>query len=1713
MVFLSSVWVAEPSCAEEPSTASVSYSRDVLPIFRDNCWGCHQSAKSMGGLVMTDFAKFLGGGDQGAAIVPGQPDTSPLIHEITPVDGKAEMPKNGPALSEASLKTIRQWILEGAADDTSGSTVTATKYDAAHPPVYARPPVITSIDVSPDGTKLVLAGYHETVLLDGQAGTLLYRLVGMSPRVESVRFSTDGSQIAVTAGQPGLSGEVQVWNVADGSLAMSQSVSFDTLFGISWSPDSSMIGFAGTDNIVRALDAKTGEQRVRQGIHDDWPRATVFSTTGEFIVSAGRDMTVKLTEIATGRFIDNITSITPGALRGGVQAIARHPSRDEIIVGGADGTPKLYRMFRQTARVIGDDSNLIHKLQEMPGRIFSVAVSPDGRFMASVSTLDGQSQIRSWLYDAPGAIPENILAIQNKVPTTRTAEERKLLEAFAIPVPQPLAIIEVPTNTLYSVALDNLGHVWGAGVDGKVSKWDATSGQSIEVFDVLAALNTTAPSPTSHAAVTATSSAPLPLLSESEGTLNELHRAYTESLFSKLVDAVPATVELASITSLVVSPESIDLRAWHESSQIVVTGIQADGTEHDVTSWCKFSPRDPCVWIDGQGWTEPRSLGKSQIDVSLGALMATIPVEVQQSDIGPVDFIRDVNPVLSRLGCNQGTCHGAQAGKNGFKLSLRGYDPIFDLRSLIDDLGARRVNFASPRDSLILAKPLGKVPHVGGKLMTLGDRYSAIVEKWIHDGSKLDLNASRVKSIVVLPSNPTVDQPGIPRQLRVVATFHDGSQRDVTREAFIESGNTEVANILPKANVVGLRRGEAPLLARYEGAYAATTLTVMGDRKGFEWIAPEIWTPIDSMIAKKWEQVKTAPSPLSSDAEFLRRVYLDIVGLPPTADQVREFLADPAPLGAKRNAVIDQLLESPEYVDHWTNKWSDLLQVNSKHLGKEGAQLFRDWIHKQVTDNVPYDAFVKSIITASGSNRENPAASYYKILRTPEETLENTSHLFLAIRFNCNKCHDHPFERWTQDQYYQTAAFFSQYGLSKDEASGDRTIGGTAVEGAKPLFEVVADVAQGSVKHQRTGKTVEAIFPFECEHVTPEGASLRTKFSEWLTNKSNPYFAKSYVNRLWGYLLGTGLIEPLDDIRAGNPASNPELLSHLEKEFIDSGFNVKHVLRAITRSRVYQLSLAKNSWNGDDERNYSKAKARRLPAEVLYDAVHRVTGSQSQLPGLPEGSRSALLADADAGLPDGFLNNLGRPVRESACECERSSDLQLGSIMALVGGPTIASAIAQPQNKLMQLAAQTDDNAHLIAELYYRILSRPATPEEISSALTLFDRIHRDNEEMQLQLLSKEAWWNEEFPKRTAQRLELLTQANQAKLDRETEIAPHRQQMELERQDRIDKAQAAVAEYQKTIPDRLQQVLQDRYTNTVWQTQLALALSASNNAKLVPQPDRSIRADGNKEKGTYNVTSLPGLDRVTAVRLEALPAAEIPGGGPGFSANGNFVLTELELFAGPKDQPDQMTKVKLSKALSDYDQPGLAAAGAIDDKNQDDGGWAIGIAGGVEHWAVFQLAEPLVMQPGWAIQVRLHQYHSAADIRLARFRISVTSSTEEIRVGLPESLAALERTPAADRSPASVEAAVSYVSKVDGTIASLQQAVADSQKPLPDDEQLLTIMKRIERASVETPVDPSVLQIRKDVEFSKSQQQNARLTAAEDLTWALINSPAFLFNH
>jgi hypothetical protein len=441
------------------------------------------------------------------------------------------------------------------------------------------------------------------------------------------------------------------------------------------------------------------------------------------------------------------------------------------------------------------------------------------------------------------------------------------------------------------------------------------------------------------------------------------------------------------------------------------------------------------------------------------------------------------------------------------------------------------------------------------------------------------------------------------QQMRVLATYSDGTVRDVTLEAFIASGNTEVAEPDKLGLLTTIRRGESPILARYEGAYTATTLTVMGDRSGFEWKQQPVHNYVDELVDNKLRLIKALPSEPCTDAEFIRRVSLDLTGLPPTAEDIKAFLADARDTRVKRDELIDRLIGSADYIEHWTNKWGDMLQVNRKFLGEAGSAALRNWIKQAVASNMPYDKLVYTVLTGSGSTMENPPAAYYKVLRTPEETMENTTQLFLAVRFNCNKCHDHPFERWTQGQYFHLAAYFAQVGRKEDPASGGQKVGGTDVEAAVPLVEDIYDTGTGEVLHGGTGKPAEPSFPYSHGDLAPSAAARREQLARWITSKDNQYFAKSYVNRLWGYLFGVGIIEPIDDIRAGNPATNPELLDALSKDFVASGFNAQHILRTICKSRTYQHSVVTNKWNEDDTINYSHTIPRRLPAEALYDAI------------------------------------------------------------------------------------------------------------------------------------------------------------------------------------------------------------------------------------------------------------------------------------------------------------------------------------------------------------------------------------------------------------------------------------------------------------------------------------------------------------------------------
>ncbi len=471
----------------------------------------------------------------------------------------------------------------------------------------------------------------------------------------------------------------------------------------------------------------------------------------------------------------------------------------------------------------------------------------------------------------------------------------------------------------------------------------------------------------------------------------------------------------AHLVKIEAQPARIVLANPFQYAQVVLTGVLDTGERIDVTRMAELN-KPANVKVSPAVLVRPTADGDGVLKFSLAGQTAAIPVKVTgQKDKYEVSFIRDVMPTMSRVGCNAGTCHGSAKGKNGFKLSLRGYDPVLDHRSLTDDLEGRRFNRAAPDTSLMLLKPSGEVPHVGGALMHPGEPDYELLRLWIAQGVKLDVNSPRVAKIEVFPKGCVIPLPQMKQQMAVYATYTDGTVRDVTAEAFLDSSNNEVALVNRQGTAAAIRRGESTVLARYEGAYAASGVVVMGDRSGYGWKDVEAYNDIDNLVYDKLRLVKELPSGVCTDAEFIRRVYLDLTGLPPQPDQVRAFLADARPQRVKRDELVDKLIGSPEYVDYWTNKWSDLLDVNPKFLGVQGAKAYHDWIHKAVADNMPYDQFAHAILTGSGSNLDDPPASYFKILREPDAAMENTTQLFLAVRFNCNKCHDHPFERLDAD--------------------------------------------------------------------------------------------------------------------------------------------------------------------------------------------------------------------------------------------------------------------------------------------------------------------------------------------------------------------------------------------------------------------------------------------------------------------------------------------------------------------------------------------------------------------------------------------------------------------------------------------------------------------------------------------------------------------------
>jgi hypothetical protein len=1109
---------------------------------------------------------------------------------------------------------------------------------------------------------------------------------------------------------------------------------------------------------------------------------------------------------------------------------------------------------------------------------------------------------------------------------------------------------------------------------------------------------------------------------------------HTTLLLALALGAPAESLPTAKVTKLDVSPKAVELKGPFAYSQLVVTATLEGGGTLDVTRLTQFTPPKG-VSVSPAGQVRGSADGKGDLKLAVGGQTATVPVSVSDTKSeAPVSFVKDVQPVFSKLGCNAGTCHGAAQGKNGFKLSLRGYDPVFDHRALTDDLEGRRFNRADPDRSLMLLKTAGAVAHAGGVLWQPDDANYKLVRRWIAEGVKTDPNAAKVKAIEVTPAGLTIDRIGQKQQFAVVATYADGTKRDVSAEAFIESSNTEVATVDKTGVVTTVRRGEATLLVRYEGAYTAAGVVVMGDRTGYEWVQRPVHNYVDELVDAKLKKMKIVASELCTDEEFVRRLYLDLTGLPPTSADVRAFLADAKPSKEKRDALVDKLIGSEAFIDHWTNKWGDLLQVNRKFLGDKGAAALRAWIKEQVANNTPYDQFAYQLLTTSGSNVESPPAAYYKVLREADAVMENTTQLFLAIRFNCNKCHDHPFEKWTQDQYYQTAAFFAQVSRKEDpKYKGQRLNFQTAVEGAKPLVEVIKDEDKGDIKNERTGEVAPAKFPFTHPGVKVDPKdSRRVQFGKWATARENPYFAKSYVNRIWSYLTGVGVIEPVDDIRAGNPPTNPELLERLTKEFVDSGFDTRKLMAVVCKSRTYQLSVKTLPMNKDDDANYSHALPRRLPAEVLFDSIHRATGATSKLPGLPPGSRAVQLIDTNVDLPGGFLELFGKPVRESACECERSNTLMLGPVLAMVNGPIVGDAVRDPNNHIVKFTEQEKDDAKVVEEIYLSVLNRRPTAAEVAIGVKAL----RDG------------------------------------------VADHKPLA-----DEYAARKKAFDDYAKTIDGKLAKYEDGlrALKPTAWaplkpgkaESKAGATIEEANKAKggstLTINDDASVTATGKLEKvDVYTLTVEVKQDApLTGLRLEALADKSLPAGGPGRAENGNFVLNELKVTSKGEGE-DKAKAVKLVQPQASFQQDGFPVGNAID--NNAVTGWAIAPQFGKDSVAVFQFEKPLAVKAGATLTFTLDQRFGGGHT-VGKFRLSLTADKQpKLASPVAADVIAILDTPADKRTQPQKD-------KIRGMYIAQDGEYQRLQRDIP----------------IAPPADP-------------------RAVGAQDLTWALMNTPAFLFN-
>lgn len=786
-----------------------------------------------------------------------------------------------------------------------------------------------------------------------------------------------------------------------------------------------------------------------------------------------------------------------------------------------------------------------------------------------------------------------------------------------------------------------------------------------------------------------------------------------------LILLTSAAILAAAPAKLSIYPPSVTLSTKESRQQLIALASESD-TQADLTRSTTWSSSNPIVaLVDTSGLVTPQSDGETTITATANGLSASTRVQVKGAGSDFTwSFRNHVIPVLSKKGCNQGACHGALAGKNGFKLTLRGYDPEVDYDTLTRQSQGRRVLLAEPEKSLLLAKPAFAIPHGGGRLFKKDSLEYRVIQEWIASGAPgPKATDTDVVDLEIFPKSAVL-KPGAEQHLVVRAKYSDGRTEDVTRWAKYSSNDEGVAQVDDATGKVKmLGTGEAAITAWYQSKvlYARLAVPSSIEVPAEKYTSFKTTNYIDNLVLAKLKSLRIEPSPLAPDAMFLRRAYLDAAGILPTPEEVEDFLNDKS--SNKREKLIDSILAKEEFTDYWAYKWSDLMLVSSKKLGPVGMRSFYNWIRDSVKDNKPWNQFANDILTSSGSSRENGALNYFVLHKDPIDLTENVTQAFLGQRLTCARCHNHPLEKWTQKQYFQMANLFSRVGLKN---------------GATPGDTIVFARASGDINHPRLLKPLPPT-PLDGEPMSLDSTQdRRAHFAKWLTSPNNTFFSRNLVNRVWGNYMGRGLTDPVDDVRATNPASNAELFDALVADF-SKDFNVKRLMKTIMMSTAYQLSSEPNASNQNDGKYYSHYLLKRLPAESLLDAISQVSGVPTAFDGYPSGTRAMQLPDVL--IKSEFLNAFGRPKRVICDAGERSSDPSIAQALHVINGDTLNRKLMAKDGVVSLFLKLGLSDSRMIDQVYLSAFSRNPSDAERQRAVDLLKgaRLAKGSPELQLQ--------------------------------------------------------------------------------------------------------------------------------------------------------------------------------------------------------------------------------------------------------------------------------------------------------------------------------------------------------------------------------------------